>query len=221
MRWSPYLAVLLGILLVFTPHFVGHLHIGDPIYRYETVEVKPTADGIEFQGDYPGGGLDDDIACIGYVERACPLERQLLTNQNISTKYGVDTQSADYNYLLFNGTFYRITYDKRGSRTYLGLNLVSSDRAFRRSATSVEDTPQPVQQAVESGSVTVREESLEENRYRNKLVRDAGTYYVVSRTPVRYSTRAERRGEQIETALSVVGPVVGLGFIFWGWPKLN
>lgn len=216
MRWNPYIAILLGILLVFTPHFVGHLHIGDPIYRYETVEVTPTADGFEFRGDYPGGGLDDDIACIGYVERACPLERQLLTNQNISTKYGVDKQSTNYNYLLFNGTFYRITYDERGSRTYLGLDPVSSDRAFRRSATSVEYTPQPIQQAVESGSATAREALLEENGYRNELVRDAGTYYAVSQNVVRYSTIAEHRGEQIETVSSIVGPVVGLGLIFWG-----
>lgn len=216
MDWGPDIAVALGILLVFTPHFVGHLHLGDPTYRYEAVEVEPTSDGFEWRGDYPGGGLDDDVACVGPLQRVCPLEQLLLTN-NVTTRYAITGEPSGYSYIYVpeNG-FYRATSERRGGDTRLLLEAVSSEKVFRRTATQMKYVERPIRKAIKSESGTTRRSLLDEN----KLVRDGGAYYVVTEHLVSHSTQAERRGKQIEALSSVLGPAVGIVLILWGQPKL-
>ncbi|WP_276299226.1 hypothetical protein [Halorussus lipolyticus] len=213
MRPSPELAILVGVLLVFSPLYVGVFHIGDPTYRLTAAEVEPTDDGFEVHGPYPTWGLDDDIICVGLTDRPCVLERHLLDGANVSTRYGVEFGHYQYEYVYANETFYRVAYDERGGRTALRLEPVPTEDALYHSASPVGAVRAPVRQAVESGSATARQSLLGDS---GKLVAESGTYYVVTEEVVRSSTAAERRGEEIEEAVSVLGPVAGLLLVLWG-----
>lgn len=216
MRWTPELTILVGVLLVFSPLWVGHLHVGDPTYRYEAVEVEPTENGVEYGDGYDGRGIDSQIVCDAIPGRPCIHERYLLTDRNVSTDRSPQTLNHyRYDYVHAEDGFYEVAYEERDDRTYLRLDLIPTETLFRRIATPVNDLPDPVRTAVGTGSVTTRRTLLDAN----ELVLSDGTYYVVQERLVRSSTEAERRGELFEDVVSVLGPAVGLVLALRGYRR--
>jgi hypothetical protein len=226
------LLVLVGVILLASPAWVAALHVGEPTYHYERVQVVvDDEEGLTYARDDPefiGLPISTEIGCsIPHEVRACAFERHLLDNHTVPTEVYTNNPDLDtvrsygirYRYVTINGTAYRSAQVPNRSvqredglyRVDLGLRRVPMERALRAGSLNAtfdrEQIPSAVYRAAVSGESTApRRVDVPEMPIRL----DDGEYYRVY-----YEERTEAPGflQLLEWIFTYVGPLVGLGIL--------
>lgn len=178
------LAGLLAVALLGAPIWVPALHLDDPTYTYERLEVVvDEEDGITLVNDstFPGSEqLSDRLGCTHPLEdyRLCGFERQLQDEGTVPSGWytsnpgrGISSAWARYQYLQLNGTTYEavtrvnesVTNENGLYSVDLALERVDHDAvldAISRDTAETEalDVHPRVVDAAEEGSATSHEE---------------------------------------------------------------
>lgn len=146
----PRLLMLAGVVLLLSPTIMSGFTIGAETHRYEVGYVETTDDGYQYEGRYSSRYIDEDIKCLGSVDRVCHLERTLLDG-NVSIEYGGGLYDRpDYRYLYFYPNFYEIA----GSENELWLRQFNSTTVFRSTALDRSAVPPGTIEKFENGSHT-------------------------------------------------------------------
>lgn len=212
---GPTLRIVVGVLLLASPLYVGHLHLdGAAMYRYEATDVTYD-DGIEV--DVHADGVDDEVACLrgNLPSRACSLEYAVLARGgNLTAPVGwggfVSEHSPQgYRYAYLDGRFYAVRATGRDGESVLSLNRTPAEEAMADVATPIGRTSPGVRRAIETGSVRTRGEL----DGADQLVSDGGDYYVVYRAAYRSSGFGS---PLLEDGLTALGFVAGLWLVLGG-----
>lgn len=227
------LLALLALVLLAAPLWAPSLHLGDPTYRYERVEVVVNDTSIEYANETAvpyETPISDDVACSsGWEVRACAFERLLVENRTLPTKVYSSNPNDDetgrrssfedrYHYVLLNDTVYRVTYVTNSSaprsdgmyRVDMSLEPASPERVLQRTSMRVEsdDVPPVVAEAARNGEAHARHE-VEVPETPIRL--EDGTYYRVYR--IRWSDDPPPIARALDFFLTYFAPLVGL-FLF-------
>lgn len=206
--WSPttrqyrFLRFGLAILLVASPALVYVSGYGQPTYRYEAVEIRPSDDG--FQYDSRGTWLVDGfegVSCDGWRRsRLCLLEGELVDENRTYDDPPGAYDPPEERYTYHDGQFYERVHEGRYGPVVIGLRPVSPREVLEGIAGDFERLERPLQRAVEGDTGTVHRDIDATGR----VVRYEGSYYVLY-----LSGQAEARGY----AQSVFAVLVGLGLL--------
>lgn len=222
------LAACLAIALLAGPLWTSLLHLGEPAYRYERVEVTTEGDrAIETADPWvhaPESPVSESIACIDDWARirTCAFERHLANGSTVPTGWSTSNpENGDlpveggYEYVVVRNQVYEADYvvnESAGDGGYysidLGLEPVSAYDALDEASIDGRDAPDgvpdPVLRAARTGSATVHREI---DVPREPILTDDGGYYRV------YQARDVEPGIAEQAAdglLTYVAPIVGL-----------
>ncbi|SDM20023.1 hypothetical protein SAMN04487949_1249 [Halogranum gelatinilyticum] len=209
-----YAVVGLALLLVFNPFYLdGVLHFDDPNrYEYHAAAVEFRDDGTpDLPLDLYGRSLDDEMACFLTEDRGCALEQHVLDHGG-SIPTDEDRPYATYDYVYVDGAFYSVEYTGTDDGARMHLNETTRETALGVVSEPLAFASDGAQEVVRDGPVTRR--TAIPDAY--QLLVDDGNYYVVYAEEGRFygEDSFERRrgtGTAIETAISAVGVLVGLG----------
>lgn len=216
---------LIAVGLLAAPLTVSVLHVGEPTYRYERLEVTTNGTNVKYatERDVPfETPISEEIACAGSWEvRACAFERLLLDDRTVTT----ETYSSNldrtrlpveerYRYVRINDTVYEVGYVTNASarreggmyRVELALERTAPDRALRSVSLPVtsDDLSQTVAAAARTGEASAsREIDVPETPIRL----EDGTYYRVYQTE-RVEPSPGARGARL--LLTYIAPLFGL-----------
>ncbi|WP_435155718.1 hypothetical protein [Haladaptatus sp. DFWS20] len=202
------LSISVGLVLLLNPLYIGLLHLDDPTYRYQQVEVEFTDGGYRTDERSLLGveRIDSDVACLrGYPTRACQFERFLYNggNGSVPTNYRFRHAGRDYSAVFVNGQFYRPRGIERNGTWYMTLEPASKEEVLKGVTTPYADAPVSIRHAVRTGNVSTHREI----EMTNELVRKDGTYSVI-----RLADKAEAsNSKRLLHYLFLVGGVV-VGF---------
>lgn len=221
------LLAVIALALLVAPVWAPMVHLGDPIYRYESTRVTAADDGtIEYANDGPQtpAPISVEIACTAEFmqSRSCFFEQYLAANHTVPS--GISSSNPNttdiptferYQYAVVNGTVYETSYVANHSREneegFYGVDLalepVPADEALRWASVRADRVPGPIREAAETGVGTAHRE-IEVPKTPVRL--DDGRYYRVY---------AAGRTDPLEleqfagTLLRWGSPVVGLGLV--------
>ena len=224
---------LLAIGLLTAPLWGATLHIGEPTYTYDRIEVTTTDTGIEYVNpdDVPSRTpISDSIECAGWSGdvRACAFEEHLLEGGVISTGvYATNPNTTDipsplladyYRYVQVDGEIYEPSYTANTSvqrddgmyRVDLSLESAEPEDVLYWVSLGVDSdrVPPAVAEAAQDGHTTTRENvDVPETPIRL----DDGTYYrVYQERGVDEPPTAENT---LSSSLTYVAPLLGLYLI--------
>ncbi|MCU4798769.1 hypothetical protein OB920_00070 [Halobacteria archaeon HArc-gm2] len=182
--WSPtkrqyrFLRFGLAILLVTSPALAYVSGYGQPSYRYESVEIRPTDGGFEHDRDRSFVEGFEGLGCYGWERsRLCLLERELVDrNYTYDDPPGVfDSPGERYTYV--DGRFYERIHEGRYDDVTVGLRPVSSREVLDAIARDVDHLEPPLQRVVPDGTGTVHRDLDATGR----IVRYEGSHYAIYR----------------------------------------
>lgn len=166
------LALVAGLALVLNATAVGAFHVGDPVYRYDSVTVE-TEGGLGFGENATVDTVPDDVIGIDCLydsthTRLCETERWLLDRSgNHSVTLAVESPETVFveepppPFALHPSGLYerdREVIEANGTRTArLTLERVSTREAVAAVALDPGDLPPAAERAVEDGPTTARE----------------------------------------------------------------
>ena len=226
------LLAVLAVGMLLAPLWVPGLHLDDPEYRYESVEVEADGTQLRFatEPEDPLLGLSERIACAGdRWGRACVFEHFVATNHSVPTRiyanpdreFRDDVHDHRYQFVLINGTVYEVgavpnasVTGHGGRRLDLGLRPVPAERALRYESVDVQEVPPPVRQAARTGSAIGYVEDLPDT----PIELDDGTYRRVYIAETNYPADHERGTESL---LTYGLPVIGLGLLGRSWARFD
>ncbi|WP_226012915.1 hypothetical protein [Halomicrobium salinisoli] len=225
------LRACLAIALLAGPLWASLLHLGDPSYRYERVELttegEKAIDTADPWGRTAGTPVSQSIACIDDWARVrtCAFERHLANGSTVPTGWSTSNPEmvdfppeAGYEYVVVRDQVYEIDYvvneSAREGGDYsidLALEPVPAEDALDNASIDGRDdpdsVPDPVLTAARTGSaVTDRDVDVP----KDPILTGDGRYYRV------YKARdvEPSSGEQFaDVLLTYVAPVVGLIWI--------
>lgn len=240
------LAILaLGLLTV--PLWIPTIHLIDPPYRYEAVEVTSNGSNVEYATEFPSSDrtpISDRIACSGweYEVRTCSFERGVLQGREVPTEMSSHDPdwslthrilyldhdrppSEDYRYVRLNDTIYRPTVEATdrpapgtdGYRVVLGLDQVAPANALRN--VSLDADSEAVPTPVSEAARTGEARSYAAVDVPDTTIRvEDGSYRRV------YVAAFDGTGSNdhwVNTLLNVGPPVLGLALLGMLWRRFE
>lgn len=205
--WSPttrqyrFLRFGLAILLVTSPALVYVSGYGQPSYRYEAVEIRPTDGGFEHDRGRSFARGFEGLDCYEWERsRLCFLEGDVVDgNRTYEAPSGFYDTPAD-RYTYHDGQFYERVHEGSADTVVLGLQPVSSDEVLDGISHDFEHLEAPLQRAVEGGTGTAHRDLDATGR----VVRYDESYYAIY-----LADRSEAKGY----VPSVFAVLAGLGLL--------
>lgn len=202
-RWSPYLRILLGVLLLSAPA------LWNPGADYATVTYD--AQNVEYANGYLRvgalSGQIDGLACYALDEsRYCALERYVAEHGPVTVPR-TDLAAARSEFVVAGG-FYRPVYNASDDSATLGLKAVSSETVLSELSEPAAELPAAAREAVRTGdSVTVRTsvERLDGDDRRSSFVAANGTYYLLERNYTAHDGTASPLVTPVKVLLFALG----------------
>jgi len=205
--WSPsdaqrrIASLVVGLLLVFNPVYLGLMGVGGPTYRYERVPVETA--GRTFAYD------PDDATSLGEIRgvdctdfnggRRCYFDELLAERGNVTVAEHDPGLSArpDEPYAVVERQVYRRTVERvNDSAIRFGLVPVTAEEMLRDVAVPVERAQPPVRRAVRTGAT--------HTEYEDRFVRTEDGYYL-------FTQAGRSTGWLGRWVIYGVGVAVGLG----------
>lgn len=213
-RWSPYLHILLGVLLLTTPA------LWNPSADYATVTYETQE--VEYTDEYlrvgvlttPIQGLD----CYGMGDsRYCSLERYVAQHGPITVTY--PDHHLRRSKFVVTDDFYRPVRNNSGENTTFDLDPVTPGTVLRELSKPANELPKSAQKALETGeSVTVSTPVKNLNRQErqsSRFVTANNSYYLLQE---RY-TAHDGVESPLETPIKVLLFTLGLRLVLRGQTK--
>ncbi|MFB6266157.1 MAG: hypothetical protein ABEI31_00750 [Halodesulfurarchaeum sp.] len=215
-RWSPYVAILIGVLLLAAPA------LWQPSATYATVTydatpVEVTEGYIQLQGGALTGPIDG-LACYGVqTSRYCALERYVAAEGPITVaKGGLWGAGPEF---VAAGGFFRPTRKTTDDRLTLGVSPVDPKTVVEELSRPLEAVPPPAREAIETGTAVTRRVSVErlnrDDRRTAFFVAGGDSYVLVHRRFVAHEDGAS----PLETPFKVIMFLLGLALVLRGGAK--
>lgn len=193
---SPWLMLLVGVLLVANPLYVPVADLSSPDHVYGRASISANGDSLDYEAGLrvPIEGID----CFEEPRRDCTIERALVGENLTVDSRPVDGRSPDPFVALPSGWYERIVTESGGNVTYR-LRPVSLSNVLRSVSVAPKEIPARLRPAAEGGRVTL--ESPIEETY---VVRADGEYYYLTEAATKRPPFGEFYG-----LLSAVGVLAG------------
>lgn len=193
-------AALIGVTLLLNPLYLYPGGGGvEHTYEVDLIDDQAAADRALNESE-------DVLVCPG--ERACRLETDVLERGGVEAD-GQIWRHSRYAVVGIDSSWYRTTTEQREGTTVLALEPVDALAAVEHAAVSATARSPAVAEAVDGGSVTVRDREVESFR-RGEIVERGGEYYAV----------VEHRSSGHWTADDYALPVLRLALITFGCAAL-
>ena len=173
----PTLLLLVGVVLVANPLW-AFPHAGEQGYTYEAQKIEYTDDYLR------AGGELKRLDCYGSFEQepGCVLWTQIAQQGPVTVNFsGMDHFNYGTRYIVVeedpdHWNFYERVVEGSTSSVTLWLERVTPGEILANVSIEYDDLSEPGQEAIRTGSVTTRDDSL---RGEGQVVRYEGDYYVL------------------------------------------
>lgn len=204
----PTLLILVGVVLAANPLW-AFPHAGEPTYTYEAQKIEYTDDYLR------AGGNLESVDCYGPGDQqpGCVLWTRVAQQGPMTVNFsGMDRFNYGSRYVVVeedpdHWTFYERVVEGSTSSVTLRLEQMTPAEILANVSIGYDDLGEPGQEAVRTGSATVRSDSL---RGEGQVVRYEGDYYAIRYAGNQPPTWGGGQAQFLRGVLALVGLAVAL-----------